>query len=64
MTEKQLLLYITEKDKQELLQVQSLKSLLEPHYIRPAVLFLLSSAAGGITGQNLVVDAGRIAPKP
>ena len=64
MAEKQLRLYVPEKDEQELLQVQSLKFLLEPHHITPAVLILLSSAAGGITGQNLVVDAGRIAPKP
>ena len=40
--------------------MQSLKFLLEPHHIPPAVLFLLSSAVGAITGQNLVVDAGRI----
>jgi enoyl-[acyl-carrier-protein] reductase (NADH) len=28
--------------------------------VTPATLFLLSRAAAGITGQNLVVDAGKV----
>lgn len=60
MTEKQLRLYVTEKDKQDLLREQSLKFLLEPQHISPVVVFLLSSAAAAITGQNLVVDAGQV----
>ncbi len=59
MTEKQLRLYVTEKDKEELIRDQSLKFLLDASHVSPAVLFLLSSAAGGITGQNLVVDGGK-----
>lgn len=59
MTEKQLRLYVTENDKQDLLREQALKFLLEPGHISPVVMFLLSSAAAAITGQNLVVDAGR-----
>ncbi len=59
MTEKQLRLYVTEKDKQDLLHDQALKFLLEPQHITPAVMFLLSSSAAAITGQNLVVDGGK-----
>ena len=60
MTEKQLRKYVTEDDKKMLLQVQSLKFLVEAHHVSPVMLFLLSSAAGAVSGQNLVVDGGRI----
>ena len=60
MTEKQLRKYVTENDKRMLLEVQSLKFLVEPHHISPVMLFFLSSAAVAVTGQNLVVDGGRI----
>jgi len=60
MTEKQLRKYVKESDKKMLLEVQSLKFLIEPHHISPVMLFFLSSAAGAVTGQNLVVDGGRI----
>ena len=59
MTEKQLRKYVTEDDKRGLLRDQSLKFLVEAHHVSPAVLFLLSSAAGAIAGQNLVVDGGK-----
>jgi D-xylose 1-dehydrogenase len=59
MTEKQLHEHVTEPDKADLLQAQALKFLLLPEHVTPAVLFLLSSAAAAITGQNLVVDAGK-----
>ena len=60
MTEKQLRKYVTESDKKMLLEEQSLKFLVEAHHVSPVMLFFLSSAAGAVSGQNLVVDAGRV----
>jgi NAD(P)-dependent dehydrogenase (short-subunit alcohol dehydrogenase family) len=59
MTERQLKDYVTEADKRELMQVQSVKRLLTEQHVTPVTLFLLSKAAGGITGQIIVVDGGR-----
>ena len=60
MTPKQIAEHITPQDQAELLQAQSLKFLLTPEHVTPAVLFLLSSAAAAITGQSLVVDGGKV----
>jgi len=60
MTEKQLRKYVTEDDKKMLLQVQSLKFLVEAHHVSPVMMFFLSSASGAVSGQNLVVDGGRV----
>jgi len=60
MTEKQLKLYVSEQDKADLLRDQALPFLLTEEQITPPLLFLLSSAASGITGQNLVVDGGKL----
>jgi NAD(P)-dependent dehydrogenase (short-subunit alcohol dehydrogenase family) len=60
MTEKQLTQHVTEGDKEQLLADQALKFLLRPEHVTPAVLFLLSEAACAVTGQNLVVDAGKV----
>ena len=60
MTRKQLELYVTEQDKADLLRDQALPFLLTEENITPAIRFLLSSEAGGITGQNLVVDGGKL----
>jgi NAD(P)-dependent dehydrogenase (short-subunit alcohol dehydrogenase family) len=59
MTEKQLRKYVTEEDKKTLLREQCVKHLIEAKHVSPVMLFLLSSAAGAMSGQNLVVDGGR-----
>jgi NAD(P)-dependent dehydrogenase (short-subunit alcohol dehydrogenase family) len=59
MTEKQLRKYVTEEDKQTLLRDQCVKHLIEAKHVSPVMLFLLSSAACAISGQNLVVDGGK-----
>jgi NAD(P)-dependent dehydrogenase (short-subunit alcohol dehydrogenase family) len=60
MTAKQLRQHVTAADKRELLRDQALKFLLRPADVTPAVLFLLGANARAITGQNLVVDAGKV----
>ena len=60
MTSRQLAEHVTEEDKAGLLRDQSLKSLLGEEHVTPAILFLLSCAAAGITGQELVVDGGKV----
>jgi NAD(P)-dependent dehydrogenase (short-subunit alcohol dehydrogenase family) len=59
MTEKQLRKYVSEEDKKELLRDQCVKHLIEAKHVSPVMLFLLSSAACAISGQNLVVDGGK-----
>jgi NAD(P)-dependent dehydrogenase (short-subunit alcohol dehydrogenase family) len=59
MTEKQLRKYVSEEDKQALLRDQCVKHLIEAKHVSPVMLFLLSSAAGAMSGQNLVVDGGK-----
>lgn len=60
MTERQLEQYVTPEAQQALLAEQSLKFLLFPEHITPAVMFLLGSGAAAITGQELVVDCGKV----
>jgi len=60
MTDKQLRDHVQEEDKEELLAAQCLKYLLTEEHVMPLILFLLSAAAAGITGQNIVVDGGKV----
>lgn len=60
MTERQLADFVTEQDKADLLRDQALPFLLDESSVVPAVLFLLSEQAKGITGQNLIVDGGKL----
>lgn len=60
MTPRQLREHVSEKDKRELLEAQALKFLLTEEHVIPLILFLLSSSAAGITGQNIVVDGGKV----
>ncbi|MBR7119859.1 MAG: SDR family oxidoreductase [Lentisphaeria bacterium] len=60
MTERQLADFVTEQDKADLLRDQALPFLLDESSVVPAVLFLLSEQAKGITGQNIIVDGGKL----
>lgn len=60
MTTKQLREHVSEQDKADLLRDQCIKELLKPDDVTPAVMFLLSQLAKGITGQNLIVDHGKV----
>lgn len=59
MTEKQLREHVTQQDKIDLIHDQALKFLLTAEDVTPSILFLLSNSARAITGQNLIVDAGK-----
>jgi len=59
MTERQLAEKVTPRDRQELLDTQCVKELLTEEHVTPVTLFLLSAAARGICGQNIVVDGGK-----
>lgn len=60
MTERQLAEHVTPADKDELLKIQALKFLLSESHVTPLTLFLLSRASIAITGQNIIVDGGRM----
>jgi len=58
MTERQLADKVRPEDKVDLLRRQSLKFLLDERHVTPVTLFLLSTAAAAVSGQNIVVDGG------
>ncbi|MEO8133116.1 MAG: SDR family oxidoreductase [Betaproteobacteria bacterium] len=58
VTERQKQLWLKPGDDQRFLDLQSLKIRLQPDEVARAALFLASDESRGITGQNLIVDAG------
>jgi len=60
MTDNQLREHATKQDRVELLSMQALKFPLTEVHVTPLTLFLLSRSAAGITGQNIVIDGGRV----
>jgi NAD(P)-dependent dehydrogenase (short-subunit alcohol dehydrogenase family) len=58
VTERQTQLWFKPEDDQRFLDLQCLKFRLQPVEVARAALFLASDEARGITGQNLIVDAG------
>lgn len=60
MTQKQKDLWLTPEAEAELMQQQALKEKMEPEDVADFVLFLAADDSRMITGQNLVVDGGRL----
>ncbi len=58
MTERQLQEKVSDNAQRDLLGKQAIKRLLFERDVTPVTLFLLSEAAAGMSGQNLVVDGG------
>ena len=58
VTERQKQLWLKPDDDQRFLDLQCLKIRLQPEEVARAALFLASDEARGITGQNIIVDAG------
>jgi NAD(P)-dependent dehydrogenase (short-subunit alcohol dehydrogenase family) len=58
VTARQTQLWFKPEDDQRFLDLQCLKFRLQPDEVARAALFLASDEARGITGQNLIVDAG------
>lgn len=60
MTQKQKDLWLTPEAEAELMEQQALKEKMEPEDVADFVLFLAADDSRMITGQNLVVDGGRL----
>lgn len=60
MTGRQLAEKVSEADKRDLIATQCVKMLLTEQHITPVTLFLLSRASLGMSGQNVVVDGGKL----
>jgi len=58
MTRRQLAEHVGPGDEERLLEHQCVKELLGPEHVTPVTLFLLSRAARGMSGQQVVVDGG------
>ena len=60
MTPRQLAEKVIEPAKRDLIETQCVKMLLTAQHVTPLTLFLLSKASGGMSGQNVVVDGGKL----
>ncbi len=58
VTERQSALWRTPEEDRKFLEMQCLKFRLEPAHVARTALFLAADESGGITGQNIIVDAG------
>lgn len=58
VTERQSALWRTSEEDRKFLEMQCLKFRLEPAHVARVALFLAADESSGITGQNIVVDAG------
>ena len=59
MTRRQRAEKATDKDRRDLVESQCIKTVLTEEHVTPVTLFLLSKAAAGICGQNIVADGGK-----
>ena len=59
MTRRQLAEKVSEQDRRDLVRDQCVPTLLTEQHVTPLTLFLLSRAAAGICGQNLLADGGK-----
>jgi NAD(P)-dependent dehydrogenase (short-subunit alcohol dehydrogenase family) len=57
-TERQIALWRPPEEDRKLLETQCLKIRLEPVHVARVALFLASDESAGITGQDILVDAG------
>ena len=58
VTERQSALWRNPAEDQKFIELQCLKFRLDPSHVARTALFLASDDASGITGQNIIVDAG------
>ena len=58
VTQRQELLWRNPEEDKKFIELQCLKFRLDPSHVARTALFLASDDSNGITGQNIIVDAG------